>query len=393
MLIFYVKQKGKSALAPIVIIDAMSSDDRYSKIQIQKAVKDNTPTLDSTDANRSLLLGIAMMEDPQVFSCEYSCQFEHVGIPVGFKTRFSAMLKSPPALLVSAFSPTFLTSTQSVQQLADALSTIPNAQVNITYAAMVISSGDMDKPISRQFLVYAAPLFPDPYGTTTTMMLSGAFIDDVMIKSASFIQLDKKSSLKSQLEIFLSNQNPPLVGNFDNAPNVNDPPATEKLLPVMKLYDLISEICLQNKMLFTKDGLTVTFYGQDQASAPKDLSYDPQEFSFLGSAGTLAWGLGLENYTNIKFKSVIFDCKLLRKITIYNDIKSAFFEGLSQSPAALTVNIDNAYDAWVIRYILKWSRSESICEVTASNNWLMAQFRIDGLLETAIYANAAVKLQ
>jgi len=391
MLIFYVKQNGKSALAPIVIIDAMSSDDRFTEKEIQKSVKENTPSLDDTTANRSLLLGIAMMEKPHVFSCEYSAQFEHIGIPIGIKTRFSGILKSPPALLVSAFSPTFMTSTESIQQLADALSTIANGQSNITYAAMVVKSAS-GLPVSRQFIVYSAPLFPDAYGTTTTMVLSGALIDDVMIKTASFLQLDKKSSLKDQLTKFLSLQNPALIGNFDNVSYADKPPATEKLLPVMKLRDLIGEVCLQNKMIFDMDGLKVTFYGQDQNSAPKKSDTDPQKFSFLGSAGVMAWGLGLENYTNIKFKSAIYDCKLLRKITIYNDIKSSFFGGLTKSPSALSVNIDNAYDAWVIRYVLKWSRTESICEITASNNWLMSQFRIDGLLESAIYSAVAAKL-
>ena len=378
MLIFYTQVKNKTSMIPIVIIDAMSSDDRFSTSDIQKAVNRNAPT------DSSLKL-------PQVYSCEYTAQFEHIGIPIGIKTTFSGTLKSPPAALVSAFSPTFLTSTQSVKQLADALSTIPNGQSNITYAAMVVL-GASGLPISRQFIIYAAPLYPDPYGTTTTMVLRGAMIDDVMIKSASFIQLDKKSSLRSQVSAFLSRQSPALTWNFDNVPNKgNDLPATEMQLPVMKLHDLIGEICLQNKMIFVEDGVIITFYGQGQDSAPTNVE-DPEEFSFLGSVGRIAWGLGIENYTNIKFKSAIFDCKLLRKITLYNDIGSAFFGGLTKSQNALSVNINNAYDAWVIRYAIRWSRTESICEVTASNNWLMSQFRVDGLLETAIYSNAAVTL-
>ena len=379
MLIFYVKTK--TDIVPVVIIDAMSSDDRFSKKDILIAVNANAPDKQ-------------ILKSPQVYSCEYTAQFEHIGIPIGIKTRFSGILKSPPALLVESFSPTFLTSTESVQQLADALSTIPNGQSNITYAAMVILTASTE-PASRKFILYSAPMFPDPYGTTTTMALSGALIDDVMIKTASFLQLDKKTSLRMQLDKFLASQNPPLIGNYDNAPQANDFPATEKLLPVMKLRDLIGEVCLQNKMIYNMDDSknTVTFYGQGQSSAPTLLLGDkPQEFSFLGYAGVMAWGLGLENYTNIKFNSAIFDCKLLRKITIYNDINSAFFGGLSKSPFMNPASKIDSYDAWVIRYMMKWSRSESICEVTASNNWLMAQFRVDGLLESAIYSAAAVKL-
>ena len=215
MLIFYVNNN------PIVIIDAMSSDDRFSTDEILSEVKNNAPK-DSS------------LKDYQVFSCEYSAQFEHIGIPMGasIKTMFSATLKSPPALLVSAFSPKFLTSKKSLEELGNTLSLIPNAQTSIVYAAMVIKGTD-GKTICRDFIVYAAPLYPDAYGTTTTMVLSGAKIDDVMIKKNVFFQIDKKSSLKSQLETFLASQEPAWKGNFYNAPSAKDNPGTEMLMQPM----------------------------------------------------------------------------------------------------------------------------------------------------------------
>lgn len=400
MLIFYVKKSNgststvaESAITPVVIIDAMSSDDRFTTTEITKVVYDNAPNLNTSSPNKFS----TAINKIQIFSCEYTAQFEHAGIPLGasIKTRFSGTLKSPPALLVDAFSPKFLTSSQDVDQLANALSLIPNAQTNIVYAAMVFKNIS-GKNITRQFIVYAAPLFPDPYGTTTTMILSGALIDDVMIKTATFCQIDKKSILKNQIEAVLSAQNPPLVGNYDNAPQALEIPVTEILLKPMKLFDLLSEICLQNKMLFTIDYAKskVMFYGQGQDNAPKSLNYEPQKFSFLGSEGSIAWGLGVENYTNVKFRTSIFDCKIFNKVIIYNDINSAFFGGLTKNPKLSTTlkTTTDTYDAWIIRYIIRWSRQESICEVTASNNWLMAQFRVDALLETAIYSSAAVNL-
>lgn len=389
MLIFYVQKTNAigTITQPIVIIDAMSSDDRFSTTDINKIANSNAP-------DNAYLVPLV------VFSCEYTAQFEHIGMPLGqsIKTRFSGTLKSPPAELVSAFSPVFLTSSQNVQEMADTLSTIPNIQTRITYAAMVVL-GASGNPIVRQFILYAAPLYPDTYGTTTTMVLFGSMIDNIIIKSTVACQIDKKTPLFTQLDILLSSQSPSMVGNYTNAPQALSIPATERLFPPMKLYDLLSEICLQNKMIFAIDGLKVTFYGIGQQNAPKILNYTPPKFSFLGSAGYLAWGLGVENYANIKFKSAIFDCKLFGKITLYNDIKSAFFEGLVKNPASslisktvLSTVITDAYDAWIIRYLIKWSRTESICEVTASNNWIMSQFRVDGLLESAIYSSAAVSL-
>lgn len=398
MLIFYVKKE--TSMNPIVIIDAMSSDDRFTTTEIKKAVSDNMPTLSAASpATMSPVSAPQAVKTPQVFSCEYSAQFEHIGMPLGsaIKTRFSGALKSPPAALVSAFSPSFLTSSQSVEQLADSLSTIPNAQTNVVYTAMVFKA-DSGKNISRQFIVYSAPMFPDPFGTTVTMVLSGAMIDDTMIKTTTFCQIDKKTPLKSQIDKFLASQNPPLVGNYDNAPQASSIPATEILLKPMKLFNLLSEICLQNKMIFSIDYAKskVSFYGVGQSNAPKALNYIPPKFSFLGSNGAVAWGLGIENYTNIKFKTPIFDSQLFTKVVIYNDISSAVFGGLTKNPspavASLLKKTPDSYDAWIIRYVMRWNRQESICEVTASNNWLMSQFRLDALLESAIYSQAAIKL-
>ena len=246
--------------------------------------------------------------------------------------------------------------------------------------------------ITRQFILYAAPLFPDGFGTTTTMVLSGAMIDDVLIKSTTFCQIDKKSTLKAQISEFLASQNPALTGNYDNAPQTDDIPATEILIKPMKMMDLLTEICLQNKMLFKIDyaKYTIYFYGQGQDNAPKTSLPNPPEFSFLGSKGFVAWALGVENYANIRFKTALFDPQIFTKIYIYNDIESAFFGGLTKDSTktikATTLNdaID-AYGAWIIRYAIRWSRMETLCEVTASNNWLMGQFRIDALLESVIY--------
>lgn len=382
MLIFYVKKSNAAATItqPIVIIDSLCSDDRFTTTEIKKACKENAPD----DVSLSTL---------QVFSCEYSAQFEHIGIPIGaaLKSRFSASIKSPSAELILAFAPTFNNSASSISQMSDPNFKVPNVKTNITYSAMVVKGQD-GKTISRKFIVFAAPIYPDVYGTLVTMVLQGAMVDDILIKGAVSVQIDKKSSFKIQMNKFLSGLTPPMTANYNYMSHPNNPPATEKLFPPTKLNNLLSEICLQNNLIYTIDYSknVVNFYGAGQASAPKPTNdYIVPKFSFLGSIGYMAWGLGVENYANIKFKSVIFDCKLFNKITIYNDIKSAFFGGLTKNPAPISDSIlkkiPDSYDAWIIRYAMRWSRYESICEITSSNNWVMSQFRVDGLMETAIY--------
>lgn len=382
MLIFYVKKSNSAATItqPIVVIDAMSSDDRFTTKEILKACKDNAPE------NTSIPLKIP------TYSCEYSAQFEHIGIPIGaaLKSMFSASIKSPPADLISAFAPTFNNSASSISQMSDPNFKVPNVKTNITYAAMVIKDQSGNR-ISRKFIVYAAPMYPDPYGTLITMVLQGAMVDDILIKGAVSVQINKKTSFKSQMDAFLGKLKPPMKANYNYMSHPNNPPATEKLFPPMKLNNLLSEICLQNNLIYTIEYSknVVNFYGAGQASAPETPEYKIPEFSFLGSAGSIAWALGIENYANIKFKTSIFDCKLFNKITIVNDINSKVFSGLTKKPTSISTSIlkkvSDKYDAWIIRYSMRWSRQETVCEITASNNWVMSQFRVDGLMETAIY--------
>ena len=109
-------------------------------------------------------------------------------------------------------------------------------------------------------------------------------------------------------------------------------------------------------------------------------------FSFLGyGMSALIWGVGVENYANVKFKTPIFDARLLDKITIYNDSQSALFSGFKATIPIALPGIPMAYDAYIIRYTIERNVSELCCEVTATNNWILAQTRIDGILEPKIY--------
>lgn len=358
-------------LYPVVIIDAMSSDDRFSTAEINTAVRENAP--------EGSTLGLH-----KVYSCEYSAEFSHKGIPLGegMKTRFLATIKSAPASLVMAMSPQFLVSSESLDAMSNSLGTIANPETIKTYGAMVVM-GVSGIPVSRQFLVYAAPVYPDSMGTTTVMVVSGATINDILTKSECACQIDKKTPLGVQLAKLLQAQSPVMVGNYDAAPQIEDLPATEILFPPMPLNEILDLICVQNKMIYKIEGSTVTFYAVAQEDAPEATGYKPPEFSFLGYKGYLAWGLSVENYVNVTFKSAVFDPKLFGKISLYNDINSAFFGSLIKRSGA--VSKYDLYDFWIIRYSIKWNRYETVCEIAATNNWVMAQFRVDSILDSQVY--------
>ena len=100
------------------------------------------------------------------------------------------------------------------------------------------------------------------------------------------------------------------------------------------------------------------------------------------------WGVGVENYANVKFKTAIFDARLFDKITLYNDSQSALFEGFKKASPQLGPLVPASYDAYLLRYVIDRNDAELCCEVTATNNWLLAQMRIDSILESKIFGGA-----
>ena len=374
MIIFY-PSTPEGIVNPVVILDALDSSDRYSDVEVLAQTYKNFKADNAQP-----------ISSPSIYSCSYEFEFTHNGIPLGegIKTQFLGTISSPPASLVSQFSPKFFTSAQSINQMADVASKIANPQTTITNAALVVRD-QKNNYVSRQFVAYAAQIQPDVFGATTTMVVHGAALDDILLKSEIAFQLDKKFPLSTQLTTMLTKAGYTTIFNVGDAtangvfPTVY--PVSDKLFQPMKLQALLDEICLQNKLVNVIDGKVVTFYSQND----KPSLYQKAEFSFLGYKGSLAWAIGVENYANIKFKTLYFDARLFQPITIWNDIKTAFFDGLVKNG---NTSLINSYDANIIRYSLRRTQDEIACEITATNNWLLSQMRIDGILEAKIYAGS-----
>lgn len=367
MLIFY-PQNGE-VVTPVVVLDALDSSDRFTDAEVLICCYKYAPD------------EISIIAKPEIYSCTYEFVFSHNGIPLGegIKTRFTGTISSPPASLVSQFSPKFFSSAQSAAEIADAFSPIANPQSSITYAALVVLD-QLNNFVARKFVAYSAQVFPDPFGSTTTMVVNGASLEDMIIKQGVAFILDTLQPLATQLSAMLSRVGYTAVFNS----SLTEKPVADKMFPPARLREILDEVCLQNKLISSISDLkVVTFYSQ--SDAPLSASNNAK-FSFLGYTGALAWGLGVENYVNVKFKTPYFDAQLFQPVTLYNDIKSAFFDGLPKK-SIVTAAVD-AYDAYIIRYSLIRNAGEIVTEITASSNWLLAQTRIDGILESRVYAPA-----
>ena len=370
MIIFYPPQP---VCTPIVIADMTDSSDRWSDAEIQAQSLLNKPE------------SAATLLPPSVYSCKYSYSVQHNGVPLGaaLKMSMNAVISSPPAGLIAQVSIDYVASAESVDQMSDALAKFANPQFKIMTAVIVERTARSF--INRRFVAFSVVLQPDAYGTNATLFIHAASFDDTLIKTELGYQFNVTQPLKAQLIALASRVGYTCSFSLGVAESV---PVSGRLFQPTTLPKILDEICLQNKFTYTINDKLIAFYSLIAAPDSVSVPEAKNTFSFLGFAGNLVWGVGVENYANMKFKTPIFDTKLFDKITIYNDSQSALFQGFKKASFRVGTTIPESYDAYVIRYAIERSETELCCEVTATNNWLLAQTRIDGILESKVFGAA-----
>ena len=370
MIIFYPPQP---VCTPIVVADMTDSSDRWSTAEIQAQALLNKP-----DTAVTLLPASA-------YSCKYNYSVQHNGMPLGaaLKMYLTATISSPPAGLTAQVSIDYVSSAESVDQMTDALVKFANPEFKIMTAVVVERTAKSF--LSRRFVAFSVVLQPDAFGTNATLFIHAASFDDTLIKSELAFQFDTVQPLKTQLVTLAAKAGYTCafsVGVGESAP------VSGRLFQPTTLPKILDEICLQNKFTYTINNKLIAFYPLNAAPDSIAIPDAPNKFSFLGFAGNLIWGVGVENYANVKFKTPIFDAQLFNKITIFNDSQSALFQGFKKASFRIGKTIPESYDAYVLRYTIDRNDTELCCEVTATNNWLLAQTRIEGILESKIFGAA-----
>ena len=374
MIIFYPPQP---TCTPVVIADMTDSSDRWSQAEIWVQAFLNMPD------------GVAALNQPSIYSCKYNYSLQHNGVPLGaaLKMTLDAAVSSPPAGLVAQVSVDYVSSAQSIDNMSDALVKFANPQFKVMTAVIVERTST--SVMSRSFVAYSVILQPDPFGTNTTMIIRGASFDDMIIKSELAFQFNTKESLRTQITALAAKAG--YACAFDDGFGDYVIPVCGRLFPPTTLPKILDEICLQNKIAYkittANTYKILSFYSQGIAPRDEAATESVYKFSFLGYAGSLVWGVGVENYANVKFKTPFFNASLFDKITIYNDSQSALFEGFKKASIGVGPLKPASYDAYIIRCAMDRNDSELCCEVTATNNWLLAQTRIDGILETKVFGS------
>ena len=370
MIIFY-----PSSGAPIIIADMLDSSDQWSTIRLNALALLYKPA------------DVQTMGVPKAYSCKYSYSVQHNGLPLGaaLKMTLTASIASPPSELISRVSVDYVSTADSINKMSDALAKFANPEMKMM-AAVVVERVSTTSEISRSFVAYSVVLQPDAYGTNATLFVKGASYTDTLIRSELGFQFDVETPLNTQLSELCAKLK--FTCSFDSGV-AQSPPVSGRLFQPTTLSKILDEICLQNKIIPEIDEKQKMIRFHAQTTEPRAAANLPKSFSFLGyGQSALMWGVGVENYANVKFKTPVFDAKLFEKITLYNDSQSALFEGFKKSSPKIGPLVPAAYDAYVLRYTIDRNDIELCCEVTATNNWLLAQMRIDGILESKIFGGA-----
>jgi len=372
MIIFY---PPSDVCTPIVIADMTDSSDQWSTVRLNILAPLYKPE------------NVTATKTPKVYSCKYNYSVQHNGVPLGaaLKMSLAAAISSPPSELIAQVTVDYVSSAESINQMSDALAKYINPQLKVM-TAVVVERVSATTEISRSFVAYSVVLQPDAYGTNATLYIKGASYTDTLIRSELGFQFDVKTPLNTQLSKLCAKLK--FTCSFDSGV-AQSPPVSGRLFQPTTLSKILDEVCLQNKIIPEIDEKQKMIRFHAQATEPRAAANLPKSFSFLGyGQSAIMWGVGVENYANVKFKTPVFDAKLFEKILLYNDSQSALFEGFKQSSPKNGRLVPAAYDAYVLRYAINRNNVELCCEVTATNNWLLAQMRIDGILESKIFGDA-----
>lgn len=378
MLIFYPRTTDSVSVTPLVLLDALCSDDRFSTKEISALVKQCAPKLKD-----ALLLA-----PYKVFSTEYEWTYTRRNAPpdLAIKSEVLSTIKSPPAEFVSAFSPQWFLSSQNIDAMDNAAEKVANAQTAYVHAACVARNAD-GTTLTLDFIAYRAESVPDPFGVATTLILHGGLIEDVLIQVGSAFTLDTKTPLVDQLKTLLAAFG--YVGDFKVA-SLTAKSVSAKQFPPQTLNGILGGICYQNKLLFYIDyaAKIVRFYSQGLAGTPKNARLGTlQTLSFLGAGGRLlASNFSVSNFAQANFSTQFFPVQPFDSLLLVNDAQSGVFEGAT---IAQKLGKFNVYLYYVLAYSYRWSRQMYELQISATNNWLLSQNKIDGLLASGVYKAAA----
>lgn len=404
-MIVLVKNVGSNDLIfrqvqPIVILDYTRSDEQWTKAEIAAAVK-------------ATARGIVRALPPIVYSLDYKMSYTHTGIAYGdsIKTTFTATISNPPLDLVSLLNISQFTSQENIEALKRTVNSIIDPQIVFPQGKFFIKSPLTDptqvrtpETISRPFIIYSTPFNFDQTRTNSTLTLRGAAFDSMVMRLQFAVNLDKAKPLAGQIEAALRSRDitPVFPPEFDGVF-----PAVSRYYAPAPLDDILGEICLDNKISFSNDteGF-IRFVSLNPDDPPPDNIVNRFTFRNSVPGSKCIASFSLSNYTTCEFEAEATEIRLFNSVAVHDDSDSpGLFGNLTKIPTksntvqlpsigSFSITGKNAekypgYRFYVQEYTYIDSRDRTSVRITGSNNWITSSFKIDSILENAIYKNAA----
>lgn len=394
MMIFYKSLEGGIAgslqlYQPIVVIDYTRSDEQWSTGQILQYVFLMAPE------------NAADILDPDVWSLQYAMSYTHSGLTYGkaLKTQFNASITNAPIELMALLNIQQYTSSANIEELSQIAKDIVDPQVVFPTGGFVMRGAD-GNVITRKIIIFSANFDFDNRRVGSTLNLRGAQFDDMVIRLNFKLDIKPIIPLVTQLTPLLLEQGIVLTPPTDPLLAVA-PPVVARYYQPATLANMMADICSDNNITYTLNNNVMSLISLAPGSPPIDpeSTLFPHEFSFNNYVkSNLMSTFKIENYASATFEAQATDVDLFSSVIVHNDSgKPSLFTNMTTVPGSVVNSLRQRvlfgydipkYRFYVMEYTLIDSREKTSVTIKGSNNWLIANFKLDNFLENKVYLQA-----
>lgn len=406
MIILYRSTDNAFEVQPVVILDYTRSDEQWTQDEIKAFVKTCKPDISPVAANppseSSLVSAFGLFGatftpqilEPKIYSLDYSMTYTHQGVSYGdsLKTSFIANIKNAPMELIGLLNIRQYTSQQNIDALKLAIGNVIDPQVLFPSGAFVINDGKIT--IYRKFIIFSTPFNFDARRVNSSLTLKGGAFDSMVIRLQFACDIKKDEPLIEQIAGQLTKQGYTTV-TFPIS-LASRMPAVAKYYDPAPLDTILGQICLDNNLLFDRENKSILFQSTSPDAPPPPDNIEKFSFANYVPGSKMISTFSLNNYASCEFEAEISDVKLYSSVAVYDDSltslkenggkEASLFANLTKLASAPINKIDG-YRFYIQEYSYFDSRDKTSMTIKGTNNWLVSNFKLDTLLENAIYKN------
>lgn len=377
MLIFF-KPTSETKVQPIVLLDYTRSDEQYKYsdivLKVDKAI---------LDANK-----IRSTASLEIYSLNYRVVYSHNGTNPAdsLKTSCTIEIDNAPSSLVNLINLKQFTKQESAIALENTVKAIIDPQVQFPSCVLILKNSSnvaANDDIIRTFIIYNTGFTYDGRRIVSTLVLHGAAFSSMVIQLKTAVNIKKDLPLASQLQTALADTK----YVFKTDPELAGVTAkVERYYPPSSMNNILSSVAKDSGLFIDIDDgeKKVILKSLNPNSKPKSISN--KTFCFRGKVpgAKLIANFSVQDYAKGIFETEIEDLKIFDSILVYDDSDAdGYFENFIEFD--LPFGKIKAYQFYVQEYTYTDDRIQTKLRFTATNNWVVSNFKLGMFLENAIY--------